>query len=120
MTLPELAIRRPVTTFTIVISMVVLGVVALEHFVTRAHRLSARRAGGVVMAALGVPLVFLAAAGDTAAWLDAARIPYRDLCFIGAKGAIDADLYIDDDVEPCQGSFRLMGPSQKIDITGAE
>lgn len=36
------------------------------------------------------------AAGDTAAWLDAARIPYRDLCFIGAKSAIDADLYIDD------------------------
>jgi 5'-nucleotidase len=36
------------------------------------------------------------AAGDTAAWLDAAKIPYRDLCFIGAKGAIDADLYIDD------------------------
>ena len=36
------------------------------------------------------------AAGDTAAWLDDAKIPYRDLCFIGAKGAIDADLYIDD------------------------
>ncbi len=36
------------------------------------------------------------AAGDTAAWLDRAKIPYRDLCFIGAKGAIDADLYVDD------------------------
>ena len=36
------------------------------------------------------------AAGDTAAWLDEAKIPYRDLCFIGAKSAIDADLYIDD------------------------
>ena len=36
------------------------------------------------------------AVADTAAWLDINRIPYRDLCFIGAKGAIDADLYIDD------------------------
>ncbi|MGI9623414.1 MAG: 5' nucleotidase, NT5C type [Acidimicrobiales bacterium] len=36
------------------------------------------------------------AAGDTAAWLDQARIPYRDLCFIGAKSAIDADAYVED------------------------
>ncbi len=36
------------------------------------------------------------AAGDTAAWLDTARIPYRDLCFIGAKSEIDADLYVED------------------------
>ena len=35
------------------------------------------------------------AAGDTAAWLDTARIPYRDLCFIGAKSAIDADAYVE-------------------------
>lgn len=36
------------------------------------------------------------AAGDTADWLDRANIPYRDLCFIGAKSALHADLYIDD------------------------
>ena len=36
------------------------------------------------------------AAGDTADWLDRANIPYRDLCFIGAKSALNADLYIDD------------------------
>ena len=36
------------------------------------------------------------AAGDTAAWLDSAKIPYRDLCFIGAKSAIDADAYVED------------------------
>ena len=36
------------------------------------------------------------AAGDTADWLDRAKIPYRDLCFIGVKSALHADLYIDD------------------------
>ncbi|HJM97313.1 MAG: hypothetical protein QF596_07445 [Acidimicrobiales bacterium] len=36
------------------------------------------------------------AAGDTADWLDRFSIPYRDLCFIGAKSALHADLYIDD------------------------
>jgi len=37
-----------------------------------------------------------AAATDTVAWLDDARIPYRDLCFLGAKPQVEADLYIDD------------------------
>lgn len=37
-----------------------------------------------------------AAAGDTAHWLDSARIPYRDLCFVGGKTAVDADAYIED------------------------
>jgi 5'-nucleotidase len=36
------------------------------------------------------------AVGDTAAWLDAQRIPYRDLCFLGAKPEVEADCYIDD------------------------
>ena len=35
-------------------------------------------------------------ARDTVAWLDAARIPYRDLCFIGAKAEVGAHCYIDD------------------------
>ena len=33
---------------------------------------------------------------DTVEWLDAAHIPYRDLCFLGAKPQVEADLYIDD------------------------
>lgn len=37
-----------------------------------------------------------AAAGDTVSWLDRARIPYRDLCFMGAKTDVGADAYIDD------------------------
>lgn len=36
------------------------------------------------------------AAGDTVAWLDRVEIPYRDLCFLGAKPEVEADLYIDD------------------------
>ena len=36
------------------------------------------------------------AASDTVAWLDARRVPYNDICFIGAKGDVDADLYVDD------------------------
>jgi 5'-nucleotidase len=35
-------------------------------------------------------------AADTAAWLDEQRIPYRDLCFIGAKPDVGADLYVED------------------------
>lgn len=35
-------------------------------------------------------------AADTANWLDEHHIPYRDLCFIGAKPDVGADLYIDD------------------------
>ncbi|MDH4169910.1 MAG: hypothetical protein OEW42_10000 [Acidimicrobiia bacterium] len=33
---------------------------------------------------------------DTVAWLDRHRIPYRDLCFLGAKPEVEADAYIDD------------------------
>lgn len=36
------------------------------------------------------------AASDTVAWLERAHIPYRDLCFVGAKGDVGADAYIDD------------------------
>jgi 5'(3')-deoxyribonucleotidase len=35
-------------------------------------------------------------AADTAAWLDAHQLPYRDLCFIGDKPNVGADLYVDD------------------------
>lgn len=33
---------------------------------------------------------------DTAQWLDNSKIPYRDLCFLGAKSDVDADTYIED------------------------
>ena len=36
------------------------------------------------------------AVGDTAAWLDEQQIPYRDLCFLGAKPQVEANAYIDD------------------------
>jgi 5'-nucleotidase len=36
------------------------------------------------------------AVSDTVTWLDLARIPYRDICFLGAKPEVEADLYIDD------------------------
>lgn len=36
------------------------------------------------------------AVGDTVAWLDEARIPYRDLCFLGDKPQVEADVYLDD------------------------
>ena len=36
------------------------------------------------------------AVADTAFWLDANRIPYRDLCFLGAKPQAEAHAYIDD------------------------
>lgn len=33
---------------------------------------------------------------DTAAWLDTAAIPYRDICFLGQKPQVEADAYVDD------------------------
>jgi 5'-nucleotidase len=36
------------------------------------------------------------AIGDTVAWLDDQQVPYRDICFLGAKPEVEADAYIDD------------------------
>src|SRR6478672_6664920 len=33
---------------------------------------------------------------DTVQWLDAQRIPYRDLCFLGRKPEAQADAYVED------------------------
>lgn len=33
---------------------------------------------------------------DTVEWLDSARIPYRDLCFLGRKPEAQADAYVED------------------------
>jgi len=37
-----------------------------------------------------------AAIADTVEWLDRVRIPYRDICFLGAKPEVEADVYVDD------------------------
>ena len=36
------------------------------------------------------------AVSDTSRWLDESRVPYRDICFLGAKPQVEADAYIDD------------------------
>ncbi|HEX8803648.1 MAG TPA: hypothetical protein VF743_05630, partial [Acidimicrobiales bacterium] len=36
------------------------------------------------------------AVADTVDWLDGAGIPYRDLCFLGAKPQVEADCYVED------------------------
>ncbi|MFZ6002452.1 MAG: 5' nucleotidase, NT5C type [Actinomycetota bacterium] len=36
------------------------------------------------------------AVADTVAWLDDEGIPYRDICFLGAKPEVEADCYVDD------------------------
>jgi 5'-nucleotidase len=36
------------------------------------------------------------AVSDTVAWLDEHRIPYRDLCMLGDKPQVEADVYLDD------------------------
>lgn len=45
---------------------------------------------------LVVNFAHAAAVADTVTWLDKERIPYRDICFIGDKPQVGADLYIDD------------------------
>ncbi len=37
-----------------------------------------------------------AAVSDTVHWLDHHQIPYRDICFLGVKPQVEADVYIDD------------------------
>lgn len=37
-----------------------------------------------------------AAVADTVSWLDDNRIPYRDICFLGNKPDVGADVYVDD------------------------
>jgi len=36
------------------------------------------------------------AVADTVTWLDDQRIPYRDICFLGNKPDVGADVYVDD------------------------
>ena len=37
-----------------------------------------------------------AVVSDTVNWLDEAKVPYRDLCFLGDKPEVGADIYVDD------------------------
>jgi 5'-nucleotidase len=39
------------------------------------------------------------AVSDTVTWLDRHGIPYRDICFLGAKPEVEADCYVDDSPE---------------------
>ncbi len=43
-----------------------------------------------------VPGMHARAATDTVAWLDTVGVPYRDVCFIGDKATVDADVYVED------------------------
>lgn len=45
-------------------------------------------------------------ASDTISWLEEKSIPYRDICFLGQKAEVGADLYVDDgphNIETLQG-----------------
>lgn len=50
----------------------------------------------VITHRLVVNFAHAAAVADTVTWLDKANIPYRDICFIGDKPQVGADLYVDD------------------------
>jgi len=43
------------------------------------------------------------AVSDTVGWLDRFSIPYRDICFLGAKPEVEADCYIDDAAHNIEG-----------------
>ena len=49
----------------------------------------------IVTHRLSVPFSHSVVVADTVGWLDDAAIPYRDLCFLGAKPQVEADLYLD-------------------------
>ena len=49
-----------------------------------------------------------AAVAQTVEWLDRHGLPYWDLCFLGEKAHVDADLYIDD-AEPNIASLAAAG-----------
>lgn len=48
------------------------------------------------------------AISDTVSWLDTNQIPYRDICFLGAKPEVEADCYIDDAAHNIEG-LRAQG-----------
>ena len=46
------------------------------------------------------------AVADTVAWLDRTGIPYRDICFLGRKPEVEADVYVDDGAPQRRGAAR--------------
>ncbi len=46
------------------------------------------------------------AVAQTVAWLDRYGIPYWDLCFMGEKGAVNADLYLEDSPHNIEALLR--------------
>lgn len=46
------------------------------------------------------------AVAQTVAWLDRYGIPYWDLCFMGEKGAVNADLYVEDSPHNVEALLR--------------
>ena len=46
------------------------------------------------------------AVAQTVAWLDRHGIPYWDLCFMGEKGAVNADLYVEDSPHNVEALLR--------------
>ena len=62
----------------------------------------------IVTHRLSVPFSHSVVVADTVGWLDDAAIPYRDLCFLGAKPQVEADLYLDSDADHAS-SLRQAG-----------
>ena len=51
------------------------------------------------------------AISDTIGWLDDRQIPYRDICFLGAKPQVEADCYIEDaphNIEALAGTGNMV------------
>ena len=54
------------------------------------------------------------AVADTVAWLDDTGIPYRDICFLGAKPEVEADCYVDDAVPQRARAPRGRQPRDRL------
>ena len=53
------------------------------------------------------------AVADTVDWLDAAGIPYRDLCFLGAP-QVEADCYVEDAPAQRHRPAQQWGPRDRL------
>jgi 5'(3')-deoxyribonucleotidase len=60
------------------------------------RRLSAHVSIRIITHRLVVQHAHQRVVAETVEWLDHHGIPYTDLCFIGPKGEVDADLYLED------------------------
>lgn len=60
------------------------------------RRLSAHASIRIITHRLVIDHTHRQVVGETVDWLDQCGIPYTDICFIGPKGEVDADLYLED------------------------